>query len=137
MNKSYEEMLQYNSYEDRLSYLMCYNKIGIDIFGYNRYLNQKFYTSNAWKQVRNEIIIRDDGYDLGIKDDTYKIVGPIYIHHINPITIDDIINNKYILTDPNNLISVSRYTHDSIHYRKDPINKYQFICRSKNDTKLW
>lgn len=135
-NKSYNEMLSYNSFEERFKYLKLNGQVGFDTFGFDRYMNQGFYKSKEWKQIRSYVITRDNGCDLGIED--RPIVGNIYIHHINPLTQEDIINGSSNLLDPNNLICVSFKTHNALHYGDETsINDNNIIVRSPNDTCPW
>lgn len=132
--RSYNELITFPTFEERLEYLKLNGAVGEELFGYNRYLNQRFYQSNEWKEIRREAIIRDNGWDLGIED--YDIIGPIYVHHINPITIDDIINFTPKVYDLNNLISCSRNTHDVITFNAEVINRDPVI-RFPGDTCPW
>lgn len=125
-----------NTFEDRFHYLQTHCKIGVDTFGFDRYLNQKFYNSVEWKRVRNFVIARDNGCDLGMPD--RPIYGKICIHHINPIDQQDVINSSDKLFNPDNLICVSQETHNAIHYGDDSIvHKYDVVERSPNDTIPW
>ena len=109
MNKSYSELIKLPTFEERYNYLKLDGLVGEDTFGSRRFLNQMFYRSEEWKQLRHKIIVRDQGLDLGIRD-----VGStmLYIHHINPITIEDIEKQSLKLLDPENLIAVTKSTHD-------------------------
>lgn len=132
--KSYSEIKQLKTFEERLKYLSENGEVGHETFGFNRYLNQAFYKSKEWLAIRKKIIIRDLGCDLGVEGhDIYK---NIIIHHINPITEDDIINRCQNLFDPENLICVSHKTHNMIHYGVDTPNE-QPVDRSPNDTCPW
>lgn len=135
--KTYEELSQFHTFEERFNYLKLGGVVGKDTFGSGRYLNQTFYTKNPdWHRVRREVVIRDCGCDLGV--DGYEIHGKIIIHHINPITIDDLLNDASVLYDLNNLITVSFNTHQAIHYGNDAIlEELIYIPRSKNDTCPW
>lgn len=138
MGKSYSELIKLNTYEDRLKYLMLHGKVGEDTFGFDRYLNQSFYTRGDWRSFRDEIIVRDNGCDLGISEK--EILGKIVIiHHINPITEKDIIeNNVTILLNPENAICTSDKTHKAIHYGYDPKTLIDsFTERTPNDTSPW
>jgi hypothetical protein len=125
------------SWEDRLSYLKLDSKIGDPTFGGRRYLNQSFYKSFDWLETRRQIILRDNGNDLAHED--YPIQGKILIHHINPITRDDLINHSEVLFDPENLICVSYDTHEAIHYgnQKAYIKSKEYVERRPNDTCPW
>ena len=141
MNKSYSEMLKYGTWEGRLDYLFLGdNKIGDMTFGGHRHLNQMLYTSPEWKRVRRDVIIRDNGCNMGLED--YPIINKskIIIHHINPITVEDLLNDSPIVFDMNNLISVSFEVHQMIHYGN--VKEAKEILklngdRSPDDTKLW
>lgn len=115
-NKSYDELIRLKTFEERFQYLKCPGKIGEDTFGYNRWINQKFYTSPEWRNFRNKIIVRDDGCDMALKN--YKIPDGeiIHIHHINPMTVEDILNRNPKIFDENNVVCVSELTHKAIHY---------------------
>ena len=135
MNKSYLEMIQLPTFEERYEYLKLGGLVGEETFGYDRYLNQVLYRSPEWKRFRRDIILRDNGCDLAC--DGYDIIGKILIHHINPITIDDITNRNVCLFDPNNVISTSLNTHNAIHYGDAEILMTGPIERTKNDTCPW
>lgn len=133
---SYNEMAQFLTFEERYRYLKQNAKVAEDTFGFERYLNQQFYKSREWQQLRNHIIVRDNGCDLGCPD--HPIQGSIYIHHINPISKEDVIEHSDKLVDPNNLVCVSLETHNAIHYGDDQIlEKYEFAERTPNDTCPW
>lgn len=134
--KTYSELIQFKTLEERFEYLKIGGIIGIETFGHDRYLNQRFYTSKEWRQFRNQIILRDNGWDLGIKD--MDIHGPIYIHHINPISIDDLLENRLeFLLNPDYSISCSDLTHKAIHYSNIDLLPKGPIIRTKNDTCPW
>lgn len=134
--KSYEELSTIQTFDERFRYLQTHSSIGIDTFGHDRYLNQSFYRSAEWKRVRSIVIVRDNGCDLGIPD--RPILGKICIHHINPITQEDVINGSSKLLDPDNLICVSLETHNALHYGDESIlHKYDINDRSPNDTSPW
>ena len=140
MNKSYSEMLKFLTWEDRLDYLFLGdNKIGDATFGGHRHLNQALYTSPEWKRVRRNVIIRDNGCDMGLFDYQIPNKSKIIIHHINPITVQDLLDRSPVVFDMNNLISVSFDVHQMIHYgtktRKDLLKLDG--NRTENDTKLW
>lgn len=134
--KSYKELSLLNSFEDRFNYLKLVGKVGVDTFGFDRYMNQQFYRSREWKNVRDYVIVRDNGCDLGISGK--EITGKIYIHHINPISPDDIEHSSDNLLDPNNLICVSQETHNAIHYGDNSIlEKNKVVQRVPGDTCPW
>lgn len=133
--KSYTGLIQLHTFEDRFSYLNLTGRVGEGTFGYNRIFNQQFYHSSEWRRVRNGIILRDNGCDLGVPG--YEIHGRIYIHHIVPITLEDIQNGEELLFDPNNLICVSKQTHDAIHYGSANTLPKIPIERTPGDTCPW
>ena len=133
--KSYRELSRLNTFIERFEYLKLSGSVGASTFGYDRYLNQKLYTSRKWLQIRDQVILRDNGCDLGIEG--YELYDKIIIHHINPITIDDIENDNPILFDLNNLISTSHNTHNAIHYGDVNLIPKGPIQRRKNDTCPW
>ena len=136
MIRSYEELSLLNTFEERFKYLQLNGIVGLDTFGFDRYLNQNFYRSREWKKIRNHVIIRDKGCDLGIEGN--EIYGRIYIHHMNPIKQKDIIDQSEYLLNPNYLICVSHDTHNAIHYGDDSIlTNREPIVRTKNDTCPW
>lgn len=134
--KTYNDLIKLTTFKDRFLYLKIGGVVGEDTFGFNRYLNQYFYTSKEWRQLRNSIIVRDNGCDLGIEG--YEIKSNILIHHIEPITISDIKNRDAKLLDPNNLICVSKRTHDAIHFGDESILYDNLVIeRFPNDTSPW
>ena len=135
MNKSYSELILLPTLEERYEYLKLNGKIGEELFGYNRYLNQVFYQSSEWKRVRREVIIRDNGCDLGVKG--WEIKGTIYVHHINPITLDQLKTKDPILLDPENLISTSRKTHEAITLGDISLLPSVPVIRRPNDMCPW
>lgn len=132
--KSYSELIGISAFKDRLEYLRVHSLIGGQTFGGHRYLNQVLYSCSEWRKIRREVILRDDGLDLAHPD--YEIVGRIYVHHINPITIDDILNRSKRVFDLENLISSSFETHNAIHYGSEN-PKPVFVERKENDTCPW
>lgn len=134
--RTYSELSKLKTFKERYEYLKLSSVVGEDTFGYDRYLNQQFYKSIAWKRVRDLVIIRDNGCDLGI-DDRY-INSRIYIHHMNPITKSDIINLTEYLLNPEYLICVSKNTHDAIHYGSEELlYTNHMVERRPNDTCPW
>lgn len=133
--RSYSRMIELPTFEERFEYLRCDGIVGEQTFGYERYLNQLLYHSDEWHSLRNEIILRDDGCDLA--DPDYSIKGRIYIHHINPITIDNIRNRDACVLDPENLVCVSFNTHNAIHYGPNSLADRKVIERVPGDTCLW
>lgn len=136
LSKNYGVLNSLQTFEERFNYLKLYGTVGFDTFGFDRYLNQNFYRSKEWKQIRSYVIVRDNGCDLGCPD--RPIMGTIYIHHINPITPEDFEMGSDKLLDPDNLICVSFETHNALHYGDDSVvHKYDFAERSPNDTCPW
>ena len=133
--KRYSELSTIPTYEERFKYLQLKGTVGNDTFGYDRYLNQILYNSPEWKRLRNQIIIRDNGRDLGCEG--YEIYGRILIHHMNPITVEDIVSRDPIVFDPENLICVSHNTHNAIHYGDENLLIMAPVERTKNDTCPW
>lgn len=133
--RCYSELLQFKSFEDRYAYLKLVGEVGNPTFGYDRYFNQHFYHSSEWRRTRNQIILRDNGCDLGMPD--YEIHGRIYIHHINPITKKDVEEFSEILFDPENLICVTFDTHNAIHYGDERNLPQKPIERVPGDTCPW
>lgn len=133
--KTYSELLSLKSFEERFEYLKVSSIVGDETFGSKRWLNQKFYHSSEYLRFRRQIILRDNGCDLGI--DGFTIYGPIIVHHINPITYDDILNRNPCIIDPDNAICVSIETHRAIHYSDISIVQTGPIIRQKNDTCPW
>lgn len=134
--RTYSELSKLKTFRERYEYLKLDGTIGEETFGFDRYINQMFYKSEEWKRIRNYVITRDNGCDLGISD--RKIVDSvILVHHMNPITKEDIINKNEILLDPEYLITTIKPTHDAIHYGDESLLAEDLIVRSKNDTCPW
>lgn len=133
--RTYSELIRYNTFRERYLYLKLSGKVGEDTFGFDRYLNQQFYKSKEWKSVRDFVIIRDGGCDLGIAD--RPIPSRIIIHHLNPITKDDILNQTDYLLNPEFMICTIKRTHDAIHYGDESLLYEGPVERSKNDTCPW
>ena len=133
--KTYSELIALPTFEERFKYLQLKGSVGKETFGFDRYLNQNFYRSAEWKRVRDKVIIRDNGCDLGIED--RLIYGNVLIHHMNPIDDKDIYNLTDILLNPEYLICVSHNTHNAIHYGNEELLVKAPIVRTKNDTCPW
>lgn len=133
--KRYSELMSLPTFEDRVNYLKCYSNVGEDTFGYDRYLNQMLYKSAEWKNVRQKVILRDNGRDLGC--DGYEIFDKAIIHHINPITPADIINGNPEVFNMDNLITTTLHTHNLIHYGIENNIPKTIIERKENDTCPW
>lgn len=135
--RTYEELIALPTFDERLEYLKLDGRVGENVFGFDRYANQRFYASKEWKRVRNAVIVRDGGYDLGVKHEDYRINGLIMVHHMNPITIDDLRHGNASVLDLNNLISVSRETHNAITYKGAVPKVPKLHERAMYDTCPW
>lgn len=135
MIKTYLGLIRIPTFEERYQYLRLLGTVGKETFGFKRWLNQEFYHSSEWQRFRNEIIVRDNGCDLGVEG--FQIFGSVIIHHINPITYEDIVNNNPCVFDPNNVISTKHTTHNAIHYGDEKFLSKPLIERTKNDTCPW
>ena len=133
--RNYSDLSKIETFEDRFRYLQLNGAVGKDTFGYDRYLNQFFYRSVRWKKVRDLVIVRDNGCDLGIAG--RDIYGKIMIHHMNPITVNDLEHETDLLLDPEYLVCVSFDTHQAIHYGDISLLPRDPIIRKKNDTCPW
>lgn len=133
--KTYSELISLPTFEERFRYLQLKGSVGKDTFGFDRYLNQNFYRSATWKRVRDQVIIRDNGCDLGIED--LLIYGKVLIHHMNPINTRDILDMSEFLLNPEYLICVSHATHNAIHYGDANLLIKEPVIRTKNDTCPW
>lgn len=135
---SYNELITIPSFEDRIKYLKTNSKIGDPTFDFDRWINQNFYLSEEWKQTRHKIIVRDLGHDLAMPDDYYTIMGIVMIHHINPLTKEQIISGDVdAMFNPLNLVTVSKSTHNMIHFGSSVKNSYVISERRPGDTILW
>lgn len=134
--RSYKELITLQSFEDRYNYLRLGAMVGDSTFGHARYLNQFLYKSKEWRSIRDEVIIRDGGCDLGIEG--YEIYGQIVVHHINPLTLEDVEERNYdLIFNPNNLITTTPITHNAIHFGDDSILVQLLIDREPHDTTPW
>jgi hypothetical protein len=135
MIKTYTQLCHYRSFEERFNYLKLGGIVGEKTFGFDRYFNQVFYHSGEWKHVRDLVIIRDGGCDLGIAD--REIFSGLLVHHINPITMENIENGDNCIFDLNNLICCTNNTHQAIHYGDESLLVRLPKERRKGDTNLW
>ena len=135
MIKTYSELSKLQTFEERYAYLKLSGTVGKDTFSYDRYLNQIFYRSQEWKSIRDKVIIRDEGCDLGV--DGYEIHGRIYIHHMNSIILKDIENKTEFLLNPEYLITTTHSTHNAIHYGDESLLPLIPKERTANDTCPW
>ena len=135
MIRTYSELITFPTFEERYRYLRLEGKVGEDTFGFDRWLNQSFYKDPEWRAIRDKIIIRDNGCDLGIPG--REIYSRIIVHHMNPITKDDILSRSAFLLNPEYLICTVKNTHDAIHYGDEGLLIKAPIERTKNDTCPW
>lgn len=133
--RTYSELIKIPTFIERYRYLRLGGKVGEETFGFDRYLNQKFYTDDEWRAIRDAVIVRDLGCDLGMPD--REIQSRILVHHMNPITKEDIINRSKFLLDPEYLICTMKNTHDAIHYGDESLLYTAPVERTKNDTCPW
>ena len=133
--KCYTELSKLTTFNERFNYLKLDGIVGEETFGYDRILNQLLYKSKKRRKVRDEVLIRDNGGDLGLED--YPINGRAIIHHMNPITVEDVLNDKPEIFDPEYLITVSNSTHNAIHFSNENNLQKDPIERTQNDTCLW
>lgn len=133
--RRYSELIALPSFDERLLYLRLSGTVGLDTFGSRRYLNQALYQSYEWKKARRLAIIRDNGCDLGLSG--HEIFGKILIHHLNPITVEDVLNRDSKIFDLENLICVSFDTHNAIHYGAQELRRTEPVERFTNDTCPW
>jgi hypothetical protein len=135
MIKRYRDLSRLTTHRERYGYLKLGGSVGQETFGFERWMNQEFYRSQEWRHVRNLVIIRDNGCDLGI--DGYEIHDRVYVHHMNPLTQADIVHGDESMLDPEFLICVSHRTHNAIHYGDEKLLPQPMVDRKPGDTKLW
>lgn len=133
--RTYRELRRLPTFEERFDYLDLRGQVGEITFGSNRWANQRFYRSLEWRHVRDIVILRDGGCDLGIPG--YEIHGRLMIHHMNPITMEDLAHGTDLVLDPEYLITASHRTHNAIHYGDDSLLPRPVVERRPGDTKLW
>lgn len=133
--KTYSELYRLSTFEERFQYLRLEGGVGRATFGFDRHLNQRFYTSREWRDVRSFVIFRDEGCDLGIPG--YEIHVDPLIHHINPMNVNDIVNREQWILDPEFLITTTHNTHNAIHYGVESLVPAVVTERKPGDTKLW
>ena len=133
--RTYSELERIDTFEERYRYLSLQGVVGNSTFGFDRYMNQRFYTSREWRQIRDHIIARDVGLDLGMPG--YEIYDKIIIHHMNPMTADDIEDGNSDILDPEFLITTTHQTHMAIHYGDESLLAKPLVERRRGDTKLW
>lgn len=135
MTRSYRELRRLETFDERFQYLSLTARVGDSTFGFDRWMNQKFYTSREWRRLRDEVIVRDNGCDLGVPG--YEIHNRLTIHHMNPMTIRDLVQGNDEILNPDNLITVAHRTHNAIHYGDNRQMARRLIVRTAGDTKLW
>lgn len=135
MIKTYSELISFKTFEERFRYLKLNGMVGEETFGFKRWLNQEFYHSEEWLRFRDKIIIRDEGCDLAV--DGYEIFGSVIIHHLNPISYEDILNRNPCIFDPNNVVCTKLLTHNAIHYGDEGLLVGILPERRPNDTCPW
>ena len=135
MIRRYSELRHIPTFEERFDYLKLNGSVGRETFGFDRYINQRFYTSKEWRDIRHHVISRDLGLDLGAEG--YEINSRILIHHMNPIVVDDILHKNDDILDPEFLITTCHNTHNAIHYGDSSLLPKPLVERSRGDTKLW
>jgi len=133
--RTYSELRRLDTFEERYQYLKLDGVVGASTFGFDRWVNQEFYRSREWKHVRNDVIVRDNGCDLGVPG--YEINFNLLIHHMNPVSMRDIQHGEEWILDPNFLITTSRQTHNAIHYGDESLLPRGPVTRKSGDTKLW
>ena len=135
MIRSYSELRRLVTFEERYKYLALRGVVGDSTFGFDRYINQAFYTSSQWRNLRHHIISRDNGCDLGVEG--YEIHSRLIIHHLNPMTAGDIMQGDDSILDPEFLITTTHQTHNAIHYGDEKLLRRPLVERRSGDTKLW
>jgi hypothetical protein len=133
--RTYSELLQFRTFEDRFDYLSLRGQVGASTFGFDRWLNQQFYTSRQWRDLRHHIIVRDDGCDLAVPG--LEVWQRPIIHHMNPLTVEDIVHGSDEALDPEFLILTSHNTHNAIHYGDKSLLPKPHVERRAGDTQLW
>lgn len=135
-NRSYSELRKLTTFDERYEYLALKGVVGQSTFGFDRHINQQFYTSTEWRHVRQQVIARDEGLDLGIPG--YEIFDKVIIHHMNPMTVDDVYHNTDDrILDPEFLICTTHRTHNAIHYGDASLLVQPLVPRRPGDTRLW
>lgn len=133
--RTYSELLRLSTFEQRFSYLALRGGVGDSTFGFDRYVNQQFYRSRQWRQIREHVIVRDLGCDLGV--DGYQIHDRLTIHHMNPMQVEEIFDGDPSILDPEFLITTTHRTHNAIHYGDEKLLPKPLVERRRGDTKLW
>lgn len=135
MIRTYSDLRRIDGFVERFRYLQLRGEVGGSTFGFDRWMNQQFYRSREWKHIRQHVIARDEGCDLGV--DGYEIYDRIYIHHMNPMTVEDVEHGNEDILNPEFLISTTHKTHNAIHYGDETLLPKTLVERQPGDTKLW
>ena len=135
ITRTYRELKNLKTFEERFDYLRLHGDVGRETFGSERYFNQEFYRSHEWRTVRRHVIARDCGYDLGVQG--YPIHEKLLVHHMNPITLDQLLEGDALIFEPDLLITTTHTTHNAIHYGREPQSPRVMVERRPGDTKLW
>jgi len=135
ITRSYRDLRRFTTFEERFAYLTLKGEVGLATFGFDRWINQHFYRSREWKQVRDLVIVRDNGCDLGIPG--YEIHRDLLVHHMNPMTPEALIHKESWILDAEYLITTSHRTHNAIHYGDESLLRRRPVERQPGDTKLW
>jgi hypothetical protein len=135
ITRSYTQLSRIDGFVERFRYLSLAGHVGASTFGFDRYINQGFYRSREWKELRDHVIVRDNGCDLGVEG--YEIHSKLLVHHMNPIDVNDIISSANSLTNPDNLITTTHRTHNAIHYGDESLLPKLHVPRERGDTGLW
>lgn len=133
--RTYSEMVQFPTFHERFEYLKLEGGVGRATFGFDRHINQRFYTSKEWQDIRNYVIVRDDGCNLAVPG--YDVHDRVLIHHMNPMNAEDILHHQDWILDPEYLITTTHDTHNAIHYGRTSSHPKVVVERTPNDTKLW
>ena len=133
--RTYHELRRLETFEERFRYLALRGGVGVSTFGFDRWMNQRFYTSREWRQLRDHVIVRDNGCDLGVEG--FEIHDKVLVHHMNPFIIDDLMADEQDLLDPDTLITTSHRTHNAIHYGDESLIPRKYKPRERDDTRLW
>lgn len=133
--RTYSELARLQTFEDRYEYLRLGGHVGEATFGFDRWINQEFYKSREWKHIRNQVVLRDQGCDLGVPG--HEINGGLLVHHMNPMSSDDIVHGEEWILDPQYLITTTKDTHNAIHYGDRKLLRKPFAPRRAGDTSLW
>ena len=133
--RRYSEMRRFETFEERFDYLRLAGEVGASTFGFDRYINQDFYRSQEWRSARRDVIVRDNGCDLGIPG--REIHTGILVHHINPMTVDDVVHGEDWIINPEFLVTTCQLTHNAIHFGDSSNLRKDWTPREPGDTKLW